>query len=180
MREDVQRQVSLRPLELRDIDALVAWSRDVELCRAAEWTEGTPENVLRAHWTTLIASPSGDMVRHAITMRDQVIGYADLFGEDPERRELGIVIGERSLWGKGLGRLGAALMLDSGFDTLHLNTVVAQAWDANGRSIRLLQRLGMRETGRGAEGHYRGTPSWYRQFEIDRAEWWHIRPTVMA
>jgi RimJ/RimL family protein N-acetyltransferase len=109
-----------------------------------------------------------------------VIGYADLFGADPDRRELGIVIGERSLWGKGLGRLGAALMLDYGFDTLRLATVVAQAWDANSRSIRLLQRLGMWESGRGAEGHYRGTPTWYRQFEIDRAEWRRIRPTVMA
>ena len=180
MGEDDQRQVSLRHLELRDIDTLVAWGSDTELCRAAEWSVGVPDDDLRAHWTKLIASPSADLIRCAITIGDRVVGYADLFGADPDRRELGIVIGERSLWGQGLGRLGAALMLDHGFDALRLATVVAQAWDANSRSVRLLQGLGMRETGRGDEGHYRGMPTWYRQFEIDRVGWQRVRPTIMA
>jgi RimJ/RimL family protein N-acetyltransferase len=163
--------LTLRPFEERDIDALVAWGRDDELCRAAEWTEGLPDDDLRAQWRTMIASPDDVLIRRAIALGDRVIGYADLYGHAPDQRELGIVIGERSSWGRGLGRLGAARMLDYGFDCLGLATVVAQAWDANRRSVRLLQHLGMRETGRGAEGYYRDAPSWYRQFEIARAEW---------
>jgi RimJ/RimL family protein N-acetyltransferase len=119
----------------------------------------------------MIASPSGVLIRHAVARDDRVLGYADLYGDEPDGRELGIVIGERSAWGQGLGRHGAALMIDCGFATLQLATITTQVWDANRRSIRLLQHLGLRETGRGDEGHYRGTPSWYRQFEITQTQW---------
>lgn len=166
-----QPSVGLRPLELRDIDAMVGWSRDDAFCRAAEWTVGLADSAMREHCLAMIHQPSPDLLRMAVTGNDQIVGYADLFGTDPTNRELGILIGRRSGWGRGLGRTGAALMLAYGFDSLGLHTITAEAWDANIRSIRLLQSLGMHETGRGDDGIYQGTATWYRQFAITRDEW---------
>lgn len=80
--------------------------------------------------------------------------------------ELGFLIGIRARWGEGLGHRAAAAAIEYGFRDLRLDEVWAEALDANQRSIRLLQRLGMRETGRGDEGEFLGQPSFYRQFTL--------------
>jgi RimJ/RimL family protein N-acetyltransferase len=162
----------LRPLSLDDIDVLAAWGADDELCGAAEWSIGKPLDYHRRHWRTLIEDRSADLVRLAAVMEDdRPVGYCDLFGRNADRRELGFVIAERHLWGHGLGQRAAALMLEYGFGELNLRTIWAEVWDANSRSIRLLQRLGMREVGRGETGTYRDLPTWYRVFEITADEW---------
>lgn len=163
--------IGLRPLEPRDIEIMVAWSRDDEFCRAAEWTVGLAESAMHSHCLEIVHRPSPELLRMAVTSHDRIVGYADLFGTSGTSRELGILIGERAAWGQGSGRTGAALMLAHGFDTLGLHTITAEAWNTNLRSIRLLQSLGMQETGRGEDGIYREQPAFYRQFAITRDAW---------
>ena len=42
---------------------------------------------------------------------------------------------------------------------------------ANQRSVRILQRLGLRETGRGDEGVFLDQPTHYRRFAITAVDW---------
>ncbi len=100
-----------------------------------------------------------------------MVGYVDLHGDQPHRREIGFVIGERSRWGQGLGRLAAAAGLDHGFHQLALQEIWAEAMDANQRSVRILQSLGMLETGRGGEDMFLDQPTHYRQFAITAENW---------
>jgi RimJ/RimL family protein N-acetyltransferase len=99
------------------------------------------------------------------------VGYVDLAGDEPNRRELGYVIGPSDRWGQGLGGTVARLGLEHGFDLLGLDEIRAEALDANHASVRILSSLGMAETGKGAEEVFLGAPSFYRQFSIAKKEW---------
>jgi hypothetical protein len=41
--------------------------------------------------------------------------------------------------------------------------------------VRILQRLGMTETGRGQDGSYLGRPTYYRRFAVTRSAWAQLR-----
>ncbi len=56
--------------------------------------------------------------------------------------------------------------LRHGFDEMRLNQIWAEALDANHASVRVLQHLGLRETGPGEPGNYLGQPTHFRQFVI--------------
>jgi RimJ/RimL family protein N-acetyltransferase len=49
--------------------------------------------------------------------------------------------------------------------------VWAEAYDAHQRSVRILMWLGMRESGRGADGRFLDVRTFYRCFEITADEW---------
>ena len=98
-------------------------------------------------------------------MGPDVVGYVDLHGSGP-RRELGYVVGGRERWGQGFGRSVAHAGLAWGFGALGLTDMWAEAVDANVASVRILERLGMRETGRGEEATFLGRRSFYRVFTL--------------
>ena len=158
--------VQLRPLGLDDADVLTSWAADPDFCREADWSTGLAAEEHRAFWRRTITAPPADLIRLGVTVEDGLVGYVDLYGTDPDRRELGVLIGERSRWGAGLGGRAARCALDVAFAELGLAEVWAEALDANQRSVRLLRRIGMRETGRGEAGVFRSEPSFYRRFSL--------------
>ncbi|MFC8191010.1 GNAT family N-acetyltransferase [Cellulomonas sp. NPDC057328] len=163
--------VHLRPLTHDDVPVLASWADDVELCREAGWSTGLARERHVAFWRGVVDAPPPELLRLGAVSEGALVGYVDLHGLGPARRELGVLIGVRARWGDGLGRQAAAAALDHGFGALGLTEVWAEALDANGRSVRLLRRLGMRETGRGGEEDFLGRPSFYRQFTVTSAEW---------
>lgn len=167
----VDSSVHLRPLSPDDVPVIASWAEDVELCREAEWSEDLPRERHLVFWRDVIDAPPPGLIRLGAVSGDDLVGYVDLHGLDPARRELGFLIGVRARWGEGLGRQAAAAALDYGFGPLRLAEVWAEALDANQRSVRLLQRLGMRETGRGSDGEFLGRPSFYRQFTLTSSQW---------
>ncbi len=163
--------VTLRRLGLPDADVIASWAADPEFCRAADWTVDLPFTKHRHFHQTLIESPPADLIRLGAIHEHVLVGYVDLHGDEPYRRELGFVIGERCRWSQGLGRLAGAAGLDFGFDRLGLQVIWAEAPDANERSVRVLQRLGFLETGRGDDGVFLDQPTYYRQFAITANDW---------
>lgn len=167
----MNRSVHLRPLRHDDVPVIASWAQDGELCREAEWSEDLPHERHLAFWHGVIDAPPSGLIRLGAVSGDDLVGYVDLHGVDPARRELGFLIGVRARWGEGLGYQAAAAALDHGFGALGLTEVWAEALDANQRSVRLLQRLGMRETGRGSDGEFPGRPSFYREFLLTSSQW---------
>ncbi|GAA1584888.1 GNAT family protein [Kribbella hippodromi] len=161
----------LRPVEMSDLRTYVSWGRDRVFCEHAGWTVDLPEPAHEAHWRALIERPNPNPVRLAAVSGEEVVGYVDLAGEEPDRRELGYTIGPSARWGHGLGRTAAGLGLEYGFQELGLREIWAEAVDANQASIRILTALGMTETGRGHEEQFLGATTFYRQFKITMANW---------
>ena len=168
--------LSLRPLVLSDIATYARWGQDQRFCEHAGWTIGLPLPDYEAHWNRLITEPHPELIRLAAVLGDEIVGYVDLHGEDPQQRELGYVVGPSTRWGQGIGTAIARLGLDHGFGHLGLEAITADALDANHASIRILLSLGMTETGTGAEEPFLGAQSFYRQFSITKAEWERGRP----
>ncbi|TCC03655.1 GNAT family N-acetyltransferase [Kribbella soli] len=164
-------RIFLRSLELADLASYVSWGRDRRFCEHAGWTVDLPAAELEAHWRALIERPIPDHLRRAAVAGDEVVGYVDLAGAEPDRRELGYVIGPSDRWGLGLGGIVARLGLEYGFDVLGLQEIWAEAVDANRASVRILAALGMTETGRGEDESLLGAASYYRRFSISRADW---------
>lgn len=161
----------LRGLAVDDVPTFVGWGTDRRFCEHAGWTVDLPAAAHEAHWIRMINDPHPTVLRRAAVVGTEVVGYVDLAGTEPERRELGYAIGPSERWGHGLGRLAARLGLGWGFDEMGLAEITAEAVDANHASIRILQSLGMTELGRGTDEPFLGRPSHYRRFAITRADW---------
>jgi RimJ/RimL family protein N-acetyltransferase len=164
-------EVILRPLAQPDAEVIARWAADPKFCREADWTVDLPFAERRRVQEALIESPPRELIRLGAVHDGVLVGYVDFHGDEAHRRELGFVVGERSRWGRGLGRSAAAAGLDHGFDRLGLRVVWAEALDANQRSIRILKGLGLMETGRGAEGTFLGQRSYFRRFAITATDW---------
>ncbi|MDQ0375550.1 GNAT family N-acetyltransferase [Cellulomonas humilata] len=162
--------MSLRLLTLDDAGTIASWARDEEFCRAAEWTVGRDLEFFASFYRRSIAEPPADLLRLGAFRDGHLIGYVDLHGAEPDRRELGFLVGERRLWGRGVGTAAAAAGLHHGFAEVGLREIWAEALDANEASVRILRRLGMRETGTGDRGSYLGEHTHYRQFVMTADE----------
>jgi len=168
--DDSSPEVQLRSLVAADAVVFAAWGKDRVFCEHADWSLGTSAAGRRNWWRAMIAEPPPDLIRRAACVSGEVVGYLDLHGSESDRRELGYLIGGRDRWGRGLGTLVARAGLAYGFEVLGLQTIWAEAVDANAASVAILRRLGMRETGLSAEAEFLGIRSCYRQFELSEAE----------
>lgn len=163
--------VTLRPLRPDDAEVMAAWGDDLLFCDEAGWSRDLDPTERRLRWAELVAHLPANLIRLTAVADGAVVGYVDLHGSEPRRRELGYLVGGRERWGRGLGTALARAGLAHGFDALGLDVVWAEAADANIASVRILQRIGMTETGRGTDSWYLDRPTFHRQFEIERAGW---------
>jgi RimJ/RimL family protein N-acetyltransferase len=86
--------------------------------------------------------------------------------------ECGIVIGDKTQWGKGYGTDAMRTLVGVGFHTLNLHRIWLQVFDDNARAIRSYEKIGFRNEGRLREsdfyqGRYRDTLI----MAILRSEW---------
>jgi RimJ/RimL family protein N-acetyltransferase len=64
------------------------------------------------------------------------------------RASLGIFIGEKSCWNKGIGTEAIKLLLDFGFNVLNLQNVMLQVYSFNERAVGAYEKCGFKEFGR--------------------------------
>lgn len=148
--------MSLRPLRPGDEEAAVRWAADPEFCLATSWTVGLAPRKMREHWRRIINGAGPDFLRLGVEVGGRLVGYVDLAGLTATSGEFGIAIGERALWGRGVGTEAGRLLLAHAFGTLGLHTVTAEVHAPNLRSHALMRRLGFREVGEGGPDRYRG------------------------
>lgn len=122
-------------------------------------------------WRDQIAQPDPKLIRLLALCNEQPVGYVDLYGDDIDARQLGYLIAPASRWSQGLGTAAARAGLLHGFESLGLRRIWAEAVEANTASVRVLQRLGMDETGPGEAEEFLGQASRYVQFEMLRSRW---------
>ena len=81
---------------------------------------------------------------------DQAIGRIILFNINSVDRQamVGIVIGEKNFWGRGIGQDSMSLILDYAFNILNLNNVMLGTFEFNKRSMACYKKVGFKEIGR--------------------------------
>lgn len=165
-------EVRLRALTLPDCDAAARWGEDPDFCAYAGWTVDRSTADRARLWRELVRDPHDDLLRlAAVDVAGALVGYVDFMGLGRDRRELGYLVGSRAHWGRGWGTAIPAAGLDHGFAVLGLREIWAESLDANEPSVRILERLGMTETGVGDDGEFLGRPSYFRRFAITRPTW---------
>jgi N-acetyltransferase len=143
-------RVTVRPWSPDDDAALVSWANDPEFARLQWGTEQDPPlwtaQTARA-FAERFAAPEGALF--AIEQGGRAVGFANYrrLSEHHGNADVGIAIGERSLWGHGLGsealRLLARHLLDGrGLHRLRLHVVAT-----NDRAIAAYRRCGFEVEG---------------------------------
>ncbi|MFL4472962.1 GNAT family N-acetyltransferase [Paeniglutamicibacter sp. MACA_103] len=169
--DEIKDCLSLRSLLAADAPSIAGWARDPEFCREAGWSVDLGHRAHLEFQERIISSPPPELVRLGAVVAGVLVGYVDMHGSEPGTRELGFLIGERSRWGRGLGRQAAAAGLDYGFGEMGLEVIWAEVLERNARSMSILRGLDFTETGTGGEGEFMGEPSVYRRFALDAADW---------
>jgi len=166
-------RVRLRPFTHDDASAVLVYASDPEVTRYLEWDAyDDPKTALAFIRSTHAGAAT--WIARAIVLRatDLVIGGVDLriVSRRDRRAELGYGLA-RSHWGQGYAIEAAGLLLRFGFEHLGLVRVEALCSVENERSVRTLERLGMRREGRLAQYRWKkGRPRDHYLYALTRAE----------
>ncbi len=141
--------VTLRYLELDDIDTLYGWETDIELAIWSGWTPPLSRAAFRHKYEQRITEPEKDLVMMGIEFEGQLVGYVQLaLIEDDERRAAaGILVGEKRMWRRGIASTALRILLDYAFTVRNLERVYAEVYGFNQRSLRLMERVGFQKEG---------------------------------
>jgi len=173
--------VTLRPLEPSDVATMYAWHLDYELDILSSWGVRRSWAQYEKRWETKISEPEEDMIYFGIVHGDKLVGRVQLALIDREQRRasVGIVIGDRRVWGKGVARRALQMMYDYAFTVENLERLYAEVYGFNIRSLRMVPRTGMQPEGilRGHELH-NGTRQDVHMFGLLRDEFYRQYETM--
>lgn len=141
--------VYLRPLERADAPLIAGYLNSPPVRRTLALYR--PLGVAQeAAFLDALAGNEKDVVL-GVVLRDgdRLVGSVGLHRLEFRSRqaELGLVIGDPSQWGKGLGTEATRLMLDYGFGTLNLNRVWLQVFGHHASAQRVYEKAGFRREG---------------------------------
>jgi len=154
------KRVRLRGAERSDLEKFVEWINDPEV--TAGLTLSMPmSSVDEEKWfEDAMKRPQAEKPL-VIDMKDgtdwRLIGNSGFFDFDWMARsaEVGIMIGEKTLWNQGYGTEAMTLLLRHGFGTLNLNRIYLRVYADNKRAIRTYEKAGFVHEGRMRQAVYK-------------------------
>jgi len=158
--------IRISPLKMDDFHFVLNWSKDEVFCEANGWEPNRDEEELYKWWERCVNLTSDDFIRIGIEMNGCLIGYVDLACIQNKSAEIGIAIGERSLWGNGIGFHSTKLLLNYANEHLGISIFNAETHETNFRSIRMLEKLGFTEISREGSDYYLGEDVGLIQFQL--------------
>ena len=142
-------KVTLRPLELDDIDTLYIWESDLDLNMQAGWAPVRSRAAFRNKYEQRITEPEEDLIMLAVLFEDAFVGYGQLALIDRHDRHaaLGVVIGEKSVRRRGVASTALRILMDYAFTVQALERIYAQVYSFNLASQQLMKRIGFQHEG---------------------------------
>jgi len=169
-------KVTLRPPEDADAARLVEWFADVEVTRYLG--RRTVPALFQEEEFLKRAGESKTDVFWVIQAEGRPIGASGIHEIDwvNAHGSTGTVIGDRSMWRKGLGSESMALRTAYAFEHLNLHKLTTQVFMANEPSKRGLMKAGYREIGIERE-HFFREGRWHDHWlaELLRSDWEKLR-----
>jgi diamine N-acetyltransferase len=104
----------------------------------------------------------------------KLVGNCGVFNIEWMHRaaELGIMIGDKSVWNKGYGTETMQLLVQHGFETLNLNRIYLRVYSTNPRAIRAYEKAGFIMEGTLRQAVYKhGKYSDVHIMSVLRSEW---------
>lgn len=143
-------RLNLRPCQMSDLDILHhLWSEAAIRQFLFDDRQISPEET-----RSFIDASKGSFTRHGYgiwlffeSQSNRLAGFTGLLNTSQELPSL-ILGTQPQLWGRGYAREATASVLRYAFDVLGLERVVADVDEPNKASIRVLEALGMVQTGR--------------------------------
>lgn len=136
----------LRPLEINDFSHVLSWSRDPLFCEANGWAIHQDVTRLYEWWTRCVNQDIPHFQRIGIEWGQRLIGYVDLADIQNGTAEVGIAIGDSSLWQRGLGAAALEKALHYGQHNHDIKIFTAETSISNKRAVKMLMRAGFRKT----------------------------------
>jgi RimJ/RimL family protein N-acetyltransferase len=170
-------RIRLRAVEHSDLTRFVEWLNDPEVTAGLtlylplsmgdeeQWYQGMRQRPPAEHPLVI-----------EIKVADgwKMIGNLGFIGVDWRVRsaEVGIFIGEKTLWNQGYGSEAMKLILRHGFQTLNLNRIFLRVFANNPRAIRSYEKVGYVLEGCQRQGEYQnGEYVDVLLMSVLRAEW---------
>lgn len=150
--------IYLRILQCTDTSAeYLRWMEDSEVNQYLE-SRHSSQNMesIRAFIQKMLESPTNYLFGIFSNDTHEHIGNIKLgdISDKYSRGDIGLLIGNRNYWGKGIGSEAIGLISDFGFNTLKLHKVFAGAYASNVGSIKAFQKNGFVIEGK-FKDHYR-------------------------
>jgi RimJ/RimL family protein N-acetyltransferase len=171
----------LRPLAVGDAGALHAYRSREDICRYVPFEPMNRDGIIqriRGMWARAELTDEGQ----ALTLGAEVAETGELAGDvvlfwhsrEHAGGEIGYVF-DPAFGGRGYATEAANVMLQLGFEGMGLHRIVARIDERNGPSVRLAQRLGMRQEARLVDNEFfKGEWSTELDFAVLAGEW-HAR-----
>ena len=171
------KRIRLRSAERSDLERFFLWINDPEVTQGL--TLFLPmSSVDEDKWFESVMQRPQEEKPLVIDMKDgtdwRLIGNSSFFGFDWVVRsaEVGIMIGEKTIWDQGFGTEVMTLLLRHGFETLNLNRIYLRVYAENKRAIRTYEKAGFVHEGRMRQAAYkRGSYSDILYMSVLRDEW---------
>lgn len=148
----------LRKLEPFDLNELYIFKNDPEIASMlGGFTTGYSMDDLN-EWLAFHRQRKDEVI-WAIAQKatNRCVGHVGLYNIDFRVRmaEFAILIGEKEMWGKGVGRWCTKFTLEFGFYELNLNRIYLTVLATNERAIRLYREIGFKEEGRMRQAQFK-------------------------
>jgi [ribosomal protein S5]-alanine N-acetyltransferase len=148
----------VRHLNLSDCDTLYIFKNDPEIMNMLGGFSTGYSLADIEDWIELHRQKKDEII-WAIAEKEssKCIGHVGLYQIDHRvgKAEFGIIIGDKSLWGKGLGSLFTRFAVEYAFDVLNLNRIQLSVIETNTRAYQLYKSLNFKEEGRLRRAQYK-------------------------
>lgn len=140
----------------KDIKKFILWFQDEELTKYWDTTY-PPSEMEKEKWREKILN-SSDKYFIIETKNKKSIGFVELKRVDRKNSQcmVGIMIGDKSKWGKGYATDAMNTLLNFIFSQLNLHKVYLYAFEENKSAIRVYEKCGFKVEGRLIEDVYKG------------------------
>jgi [ribosomal protein S5]-alanine N-acetyltransferase len=139
-------RVRLRPMTTADADGPYhTWMNDPEITRYLESRFQSYEVAdLAAYIDETISNPANHFFAIELVDSHRHVGNIKLGPVEVEhgRGDIGIIVGDRSVWGQGIASEAVRLLTEWAFVELGLRKVTAGAYGSNVGSVRAFERAG--------------------------------------
>ena len=147
------KRIRLRAPTRTDLPRFVEWLNDPEVTAGLLVTLPMSLEDEEAWFSGMLSRP---LAEHPLVIEiqqgDQWVAAGDCGFHNIDWRaraaEVGIFIGEKSLWNQGYGSEAMGLLLKHGFKTLNLNRIALDVYETNPRAIRSYEKTGFVHEGR--------------------------------
>ncbi|MDE1548508.1 GNAT family N-acetyltransferase [Jeotgalibaca caeni] len=146
----------IRPIRENDFPYVLAWSQDEAFCLANGWEVNRNEQELYNWWLHCVNHQSEKLLREGVEFEGRLIGYVDV-ADCTDMAEVGIAIGDRTLWGQGMGTHILQRQMNHTAKVFGITVFYAETHETNIRSRRMLEKVGFEEVSRVGMEAYLGT-----------------------